>query len=161
MIALVLYAFTCTICARAKCNSTRFTFEMSEERRKVRRIPENFSGFVHVHVHACQAMMYMSGHDVEVLYMYMYHYTGVFDPQQLERRHLRWLARRACAGDILRDIQHRSEWILMSRNTGSTDQVLSHREGELHIGSLQRLPEKTRTICLLFGVYRSPPSVGF
>jgi hypothetical protein len=47
VIALVLYAFTCTIGARAKCNRTCFTFEMSKERWKVRRIPATSSGFVH------------------------------------------------------------------------------------------------------------------
>jgi hypothetical protein len=47
VIALVLYAFTCTI---GKCNSTRLTFEMGKERRKGRRVPATFSGFVHAQI---------------------------------------------------------------------------------------------------------------
>ena len=35
VIALVLHALTCTVRARAECNSTCFTFEMSKERRKL------------------------------------------------------------------------------------------------------------------------------
>jgi len=49
------------------------------------------------------------------------HGTGVFDLQQTARgRHLKWFARSACANDIFRDIQKRSDRILMSRDTGST-----------------------------------------
>jgi hypothetical protein len=44
--------------------------------------------------------------------------------RQLKRRHLRWLASSACASYIFKDIKmshkRRSEWILMSRDTGST-----------------------------------------
>ena len=39
VIALLLHALTCALAARAECNSTRFTFKMSKERRKVCRVP--------------------------------------------------------------------------------------------------------------------------
>ena len=39
VIALLLYAFTGTIGARATRDSASLTFEMSKERRKVHRIP--------------------------------------------------------------------------------------------------------------------------
>jgi hypothetical protein len=50
VIALFLHALTCAVSARAECNSTRFTFEMSKERRKVCRVPATLSGFVHAHM---------------------------------------------------------------------------------------------------------------
>jgi len=53
VIALFLHALTCAVSARAECNSTCFTFEMSKERRKVCRVPATLSAFVHAQMSVC------------------------------------------------------------------------------------------------------------